>query len=119
MFGKSAGNTAAAVAIPKPGRRLLDTVTIDVIIRYFDVAVGAALIIGLFTRPAAIAGGVFLLSICASQWPGAPGATPVWYQFIEAVAMAVLAAMAAGQYAGFDYLIGALRCWCCPPKQGA
>ena len=50
-FGKSAGNAGASVAIPKPGRRLLDTVTIDVIIRYFDVAVGVALIIGLFARP--------------------------------------------------------------------
>ena len=91
---------------------------IDVIIRFFDITVGVLLICGLFTRLAAVAGGLFLLSICASQWPFTPGALPIWYQLIEAMGMAVLAAMGAGQYAGFDSLLGPLRNWCCPPKQG-
>lgn len=104
--------------VPKPGRQWMDTELIDVIIKYFDVLVGLSLITGLGARYAAIGGGLFLLSICASQWPFTPGAAPIWYQFIEAMAMAVLAATNAGQYAGFDCLLGPLRHWCCPPKQG-
>jgi uncharacterized membrane protein YphA (DoxX/SURF4 family) len=106
------------LTIPKPGRQLLDSDRIDVIIRYFDVAVGLALIFGLFTRWAAIAGGIFLLSICASQWPGYPGSVPAWYQFIEAAGMGVLAALGAGYYAGFDNIIGSLVHRCCPPQEG-
>jgi len=32
--------------------------------------------------------------------------------------MAVLAAMGAGRYAGFDSILGPLYRWCCPSKQG-
>jgi uncharacterized membrane protein YphA (DoxX/SURF4 family) len=114
--GERAGGRA--MVIPKVGRQLLDSELIDVIIKYFDITVGVLLICGLFTRLAAVAGGLFLLSICASQFPFYPGAAPIWYQLIEAISMAVLAAMGAGQWAGFDCLYGPLRQWCCPPKQG-
>lgn len=107
------------LALPRAGRRWLDSETIDVIIRYFDLAVGICLIFGLATRLAAGAGCLFLLSICISQWPWAPGAVPVWYQFIEAVAMAVLVTTAAGRFAGLDAVIAMVRASCCPPKQGS
>jgi uncharacterized membrane protein YphA (DoxX/SURF4 family) len=108
-----------ALTLPKVGRRFMDSITIDVIIRYFDVAVGVCLICGLFTRLASLAGAGFLFSICLSQWPWAPGAMPVWYQLIEMLGMLVLAAIGAGSYAGFDYFLGPLWRKCCPPKQGS
>jgi uncharacterized membrane protein YphA (DoxX/SURF4 family) len=114
----AAADKSGALSLPKAGRKFMDSIMIDVIIRWFDVAVGVCLISGLCTRLASLGGAVFLLSICASQWPGYPGAAPVWYQFIEAVAMMVLAATAAGQYAGFDGAIVAFRKSCCPPKEG-
>jgi uncharacterized membrane protein YphA (DoxX/SURF4 family) len=97
----------------------LDSNTIDIIIRYFDITVGVLLICGLFTRLAATAGGLFLVSICLSQWPWSPGAVPAWYQFIEALAMGVLATTAAGHFAGFDGVIKSVLGWCCPPKEGS
>ena len=106
------------VAIRKPGRRMLDSVTVDSIIPYFDFTIGLLLMLGLFTRPAAIVGALFLCSVMVSQWPGAAGAIPVWSQFIEAVALAVVAATATGRVAGVDFFLGLLRGWCCPPKQG-
>jgi uncharacterized membrane protein YphA (DoxX/SURF4 family) len=114
--GTSGGRSP--LVLPKVGRKFMDTEMIDIIIKYFDVVVGVLLICGLFTRVAALAGSGFLVAICASQFPFYFGAAPIWYQLIEAVAMLVLAATGAGQYAGFDYLYGPLRQWCCPTKQG-
>ncbi len=72
---------------------------------WFDTIVGALLIVGLFTRLAALAGAGFLFSIILTQWPGAPGALPTYYQTIEMLGMLVLAATAAGQFAGLDYVL--------------
>jgi len=94
--------------IGKVGRRPFDSVFVDQWIPYFDIAVGACLILGLFTRPAAIAGGLFLLSVCLSQWPLAPGAAPIYSQAIEALALFALAAIGAGQFAGLDFLFSNL-----------
>jgi uncharacterized membrane protein YphA (DoxX/SURF4 family) len=105
------------LTLGKPGRRWLDTVTIDRIIPYFDAIVGGLLILGLFTRIAALAGAGFLFSIILTQWPGSPGAVPVYYQTIEMLAMLVLAATAAGRFAGLDFVIYSICSWCCSPKQ--
>ncbi len=105
-------------SIPKPGRRTLDSESIDGLIRYFDVTIGVLLILGLFTRPAAILGAGFLASVIASQWPGSPGAVPVWPQFIEMLGLVVLAAIGAGQFAGLDRFLSPICRWCCRPKQG-
>ena len=51
--------SAGPLAIGKPARRFLDTETINVIIPYFDTIVGVLLILGLFTRLAALAGAGF------------------------------------------------------------
>jgi uncharacterized membrane protein YphA (DoxX/SURF4 family) len=100
-----------------PGQKLLDTNTIDVIIPYFDVAVGALLILGLFTRLSALAAAGFLASIIATQWPGYPGAAPTNYQQIEMVACLVIAATGAGRFAGLDYFLGLLWRRYRPSKQ--
>jgi uncharacterized membrane protein YphA (DoxX/SURF4 family) len=99
--------------IGKVGRRPFDSEFADRWVPYFDLVVGACLILGLFTRPAAIAGGLFLVSVCLSQWPLAYGAAPIYYQAVEALAMFVLAAIGAGNYAGFDLLVGRLCQSCC------
>jgi uncharacterized membrane protein YphA (DoxX/SURF4 family) len=95
--------------IGKVGRRPLDSVFMDRWVPYFDMAVGACLILGLFTRPAALAGGLFLLFVCLSQWPLAAGAAAIYYQAIEMLALFALAAIGAGQYAGLDFVLGGLR----------
>lgn len=117
-LGQSVQPQRAGLTLPKPGRRWLDSETIDVIIRYFDVAVGVFLICGIFTRIAALAGAAFLVSIMSSQWPWAPGAVPIWYQFVETLGLLVLATTAAGYFAGFDYLLAPLCKWCCPIRKG-
>ena len=46
------------ISIDRPGRRTLDSRTIDKIIPYFDLTLGLLLMIGLFTRTAAVAAGL-------------------------------------------------------------
>jgi len=70
-----------------------------------------------FTRVAAIAGAVFLASVCAAQWPGYSGAIPIYYQAVEMLALLVLAAVGAGRFLGIDYFFGGLKALCCPPKK--
>jgi uncharacterized membrane protein YphA (DoxX/SURF4 family) len=93
------------LTIGKPAPGFLNTNLIDRVIPWFDAVVGVLLIVGLFTRVAALAGAGFLFSIILTQWPGAPGALPVYYQTIEMLGMLVLAAVAAGQFAGLDLVL--------------
>jgi uncharacterized membrane protein YphA (DoxX/SURF4 family) len=94
--------------IGKVGHRFGDSETMDAVVPYFDLLIGLMLIIGLFTRVAAIAGAIFLASVCASQWPGY-GGTPIYYQFVEMLALLALAALGAGQFYGLDFVISGLR----------
>jgi len=98
------------LAIGKPGRRPLDTETMDRVVPWFDTIIGVCLIFGLLTRPAAILGALFLISICASQWPLSPGAAPIFNQAVEALALLALAAIGAGKFFGIDAI-------CCPFKK--
>ncbi len=102
--------------LPPPGQKILDTKRIDVIIPWFDVIVGALLILGLFTRIAALAAAGFLAAIVATQWPGYPGAAETIYQQIEMFACLVLAATGAGRFAGLDYFVGLFWRRYCPLK---
>jgi len=104
------------LAISKPGRTALDTETLDRVVPWFDAAVGVCLILGLFTRPAALCAAAFLGSICLSQWPLASGAAPIYNQAVEALALLVLAAVGAGRFLGLDWFLGGLRAMCCPAK---
>lgn len=94
--------------VGKLGHRFGDSETMDAIVPYFDTIIGLLLIVGLFTRVASLAGAVFLLTICASQWPGYGGA-PIFSQFIEMLALLTLAAIGAGQFYGLDYVLTGLR----------
>jgi hypothetical protein len=104
--------------LPRPGEKTFSAESIDKVIPYFNLIVGALLILGLFTRPTAIIGALFLCSVMATQWPWAYGAVPIHNQLIEALALLVLAATGAGRFAGLDFFIRCLWFWCCPPKTG-
>nr|WP_261361674.1 DoxX family protein [Aeoliella straminimaris] len=84
--------------------------TIDTVVTWLTLGVGVLLILGLFTRLAAIVGAGFLLSIISTQPPWAEGVLPTIklltaYQGIEFVALLVLAAIGAGTWAGLDGLL--------------
>lgn len=106
------------LGLAAPGRRMLDSRRVDQIIPWFDLAVGALLILGLFTRTTSVLAAIFLGSIVLTQWPGTPGAAPTYYQFNLMLALLVLAATGAGRFAGLDFFVRQVRQWCCRPKQG-
>jgi uncharacterized membrane protein YphA (DoxX/SURF4 family) len=91
---------------------------VDVIIPWFDLAVGVCLILGLFTRTSAVLAGLFLAFVCCSQWPGSPGAAPIYYQSIEMLALFSLAALGAGKMASVDSLLGCYCASACGKKRG-
>ena len=96
--------------IGKPGRAAMDSETMDAVVPWFDTIIGACLILGLFTAPAALLGAAFLASVCLAQWPLSPGAAPTYYQAIEMLALFALAAIGAGRYFGLDFFFSG---WCC------
>jgi uncharacterized membrane protein YphA (DoxX/SURF4 family) len=93
------------LALKKLGRQGLDSITMNKIIPCFDLVVGACLIVGLLVPVVSVAGALFLLTVVVSQWPGAVGAAPVYYQVIEMSGLVLLAMMSAGRYAGLDYFV--------------
>ena len=93
-----------------PARGVFTTDFVDRVIPWFDFLVGVCLILGLFTRTAAVLAGLFLASVCASQWPGYPGAAPIYYQSIEMLALFALAAVGAGKVASIDALMSRRAC---------
>lgn len=108
--------SAGSLDVFKPGRRFLDSEAVDKIIPCFDATLGILLVLGLFARPAALVAAAFLTSVVASQWPGAYGAQPTYYQAVELCALLVLAAANAGQVAGLDWFVSVLRSYWCPLK---
>jgi len=102
-----------------PGRRFYDSRSVDGVLPYFDLTIGICLVVGLFTSTAALAGAAFLLSVVLTQFPGAVGAAPVYYQGIEALGLCLLAALRAGQYAGLDFFTYCLWRRTKRAKQGA
>ncbi len=78
-------------------------------------AIGACLILGIFTRPAALGGAVFLVFVLLTQppWPTIYPHAPevvghslvVDKNFVEMVAMLVLASTAVGRWGGLDYFV--------------
>ncbi len=113
-YAESTGESAPALR--RLGRRWYDTETIDRIVPYFDTAIGAMLILGLFTRLASWCGAIFLASIVASQWPGTPDAIPTYYQTIECLALVTLATVGAGRFGALDTILAHLWRNCCRSK---
>ncbi|MFM7072260.1 MAG: hypothetical protein ACKO38_10765 [Planctomycetota bacterium] len=108
--------SAGLLDVYKPGRRFLDSEAVDKIIPCFDATLGILLVLGLFARPAALVAAAFLSSVVASQWPGAYGAQPTYYQAVELCSLLVLAAANAGQVAGLDAFVSMLCSKWCPLK---
>lgn len=93
---------------PDPSRSWVDkAVTVLVF------GVGILLILGLFTRLAALGGAAFLASVIATQPFWVAGTEPTYYQVVEFLALLLLCASAAGQFAGLDYFVNALWGRCC------
>jgi uncharacterized membrane protein YphA (DoxX/SURF4 family) len=109
--------SAGYLKLPRVGRFFGDSETVNKIIPWFDFTIGVLLILGLFTRFAAVVGAGFLLTVVLSQWPYAPGANATYYQTIEMLGLLVLAGTGAGRFAGLDFFIHAAKMKCCPPKQ--
>lgn len=82
-----------------------DMPLINAMVKWTVILVGVFLLLGLFTRLWAIVGAGFLVSVISSQWPGWPGATPTYYQFVELFALLVLCTTSAGRYAGLDFFV--------------
>ncbi|MCO6456544.1 MAG: DoxX family membrane protein [Pirellulaceae bacterium] len=104
------------ISLERPGRRPFDTEWMDGRVPYFDLLIGVCLILGFCTRPAALAGAGFLALVVSTQWPGAEGAAPTYYQVVELLALLVLAGTGAGRFAGLDYIVEAARLRLFPPR---
>jgi uncharacterized membrane protein YphA (DoxX/SURF4 family) len=102
--------------IARPDQAPSRLAMIDKFVPWFDTIVGALLILGLFTRPAAIAAAGFLFTVILQQPPWVAGAAPTYYQAIEMFALLVLATVGAGRYAGLDFFIRCLYFRIFPPK---
>lgn len=103
-------NSSFAAKLEKTLHPTSPVVWVDRIVTWVILIVGGCLILGLFTRLAAVAGAAFLLSAMSTQPPWAEGVLETVklltaYQGIEFVALLVLAATGAGAWAGLDGLI--------------
>jgi len=74
-------------------------------VKWTVILVGIFLLLGLFTRFWCLVGIGFLCSVISTQWPGAYGAVPVYYQAIELCALLVLLTTSAGRFAGLDFFL--------------
>ncbi|HEX5102771.1 MAG TPA: DoxX family protein [Pirellulaceae bacterium] len=98
------------LAIGKIGRGFPDSETLDAVMPYFDVVVGICLIVGLFTRPAAILAAMFLATVFLSHFPPEPGPGSTYYHLVEMFALFAIAAVGGGRYLGLDYFLGLICC---------
>ncbi len=91
---------------------------------YIFLAIGAGLMLGLFTRLSALAGAAFMLFVvlCQPSYPGVYPTDPpqlghallVNKDFIEMIALLVIASMSLGRWTGLDFFLS--KCCCCGRK---
>jgi uncharacterized membrane protein YphA (DoxX/SURF4 family) len=96
-----------ALVVDKKARRLRYA---DIGVTCLTIGVGVCMMLGLFTRLAAVCGMAFLLTVMATQPPWIEGARIdlVYYQLVEVAALVVLLFTAAGRFAGLDFFLHAL-----------
>lgn len=87
--------------------------TIDRIVPYWHLAVGALLLVGLFSRLAGLGAAAFLMLVVATQPPWVSGAADTYYQVVELFGALVLATIPTGRWAGLDFFIHWLFTRCC------
>jgi len=91
--------------LPPPGARGITSGFADTVIPWFTFGVGALLVLGLFTRVAALGGSLFLLSVVGSQPPFVASAEDINYQIVLLLALLVVAAVGAGRWGGLDFFL--------------
>ncbi len=99
----------------RPEKPATEIERIDRLVSYGVTAIGACLLVGLFTRFSCLAGGLFLLSIVLAQpdWPGLyPPPHPavgrslfVNKEFVEMMALFALGTTHVGRWGGLDFLV--------------
>jgi len=75
----------------------------NILVTALTLGVGICLLLGLFTRLAALAGALFLAAVIASQPFWLADSVPTINNWIELPALLVLAATGAGRWLGLDY----------------
>ncbi len=88
---------------------------IDFSVTYGLTAIGLCLLLGLFSRPAALAGGMFMFSVVLTQpaWPtiyppdppAAGHALLINKDFVEMILLFTLATTAVGRWGGLDFFV--------------
>ncbi len=79
--------------------------TVDSVMTYGILAIGALLLVGLFTRAACLAGAAFLFSVVMMQPFWVSDALPTYNQFVEMFALLALATTAVGRWCGLDFFV--------------
>ncbi len=88
----------------------------DTFLKYIHFAIGACLLVGLFTRLAAFGAGTFLLLVILSRPPWIVGYQMVGYQIVMMFACFALMATPVGRWGGLDFFLHALFGNCCKGK---
>ena len=88
--------------LPPPANPLA---RVDGVMKYAITVIGLLLMLGLFTRSAALAGALFLLSVVLTQPFWVSESAPTFNQNVEMFALLMLATTAVGRWAGLDYFV--------------
>jgi uncharacterized membrane protein YphA (DoxX/SURF4 family) len=107
--------TADQKELPVPATDASRLHQIDTGIASTLMIVGGCLIVGLFTRLAAVVGALFLLSIICAQpaWLATSVQTYTYNQTVEMLALLALATTPVGRWGGLDYFISRCCSGCC------
>jgi uncharacterized membrane protein YphA (DoxX/SURF4 family) len=81
---------------------------LNIVVTAITIGVGACLLLGFFTRLAALVGAIFLLGVICSQPFWIAESAPTINQCIECAGLLVLAGTGAGRWFGLDYLTYAM-----------